>query len=56
MCQPEQSIRLESGDVLLFGGPNRLVEHCVLRVHENTCPKFLPLKGVSFFVVLGHNA
>jgi len=47
LLQPQSSIRLDSGDILLFGGPNRLIEHSVLNIHENTSPDFLPdLKGV----------
>ena len=32
------SVRLESGDVLLFGGPSRRMMHTVQTVHMNSCP------------------
>jgi alkylated DNA repair dioxygenase AlkB len=35
------SIRLESGDVLIWGGPNRMLYHCVERVYGNTVPDHL---------------
>jgi hypothetical protein len=41
-CRKEEYIRLESGDVLIWGGPNRLLPHCVRTVYANTAPKFLP--------------
>ena len=37
----EQVIRLESGDVAVWGGPQRMLEHAVLKVHCNTCPPHL---------------
>jgi len=47
--------KFESGDVILFGGPQRLVEHCVGRLYPETCPDFLvPVIGdarVSFIFV-----
>ena len=36
-------MRLESGDVLLFGGPSRMIVHSVLRVIPKTMP--LALRG-----------
>jgi len=40
-----QYIRLNSGDVVLFGGPQRMIEHCVQRVYKNTCPSYLPVNN-----------
>jgi len=37
----EQVIRLESGDVAVWGGPQRMLEHAVLKVHSDTCPPHL---------------
>lgn len=34
----ETKILLESGDVLLFGGPQRLIEHCVHNVISGSAP------------------
>lgn len=41
-----QYIKLESGDVVLFGGPQRMIEHCVHKVYPKTAPSFLPLEDV----------
>lgn len=42
----EQFIRLESGDVIIWGGPNRMLLHCVGKVHVGTCPDYLlPIMG-----------
>lgn len=35
---PDQSVRLESGDVIVFGGQARDLVHAMLRVHPNTSP------------------
>jgi alkylated DNA repair dioxygenase AlkB len=43
--QQEQFIRLDSGDVLIWGGPNRMLLHCVGKVYLNTAPEFLPFKN-----------
>lgn len=40
-----QSVRLQSGDGLVFGGPARNVFHGVAKVHPNTCPRNLKLKS-----------
>jgi alkylated DNA repair dioxygenase AlkB len=37
----EQRIRLDSGDVLIWGGPNRMLLHCVDDVIPGSCPPFL---------------
>ncbi len=37
-------VRLESGDVLIFGGPSRHIWHSVYKIHENTAPSFLDFK------------
>jgi len=39
--QQEQTIVLESGDVLIWGGPQRMLEHCVRNVRLDTCPSYL---------------
>jgi hypothetical protein len=41
-CRKKEYIRLESGDVLIWGGPNRMLLHCVRTVYADTAPKFLP--------------
>lgn len=44
--KPEQYMRLESGDALIWGGPLRMLLHCVGKVHLDTCPEFLrPIIG-----------
>lgn len=35
---PDQSVRLESGDVIVFGGQARDLVHAMLRVHPKTSP------------------
>ena len=35
------TVRLESGDILLFGGEARDILHSVDTIHENTCPREL---------------
>lgn len=37
-------VRLESGDVLLFGGDSRMIYHGVSRVHRGTAPK--PIRDI----------
>lgn len=34
-------VRLESGDVLVFGGPSRMIYHAVRAVHLGSAPKEL---------------
>lgn len=41
LLQPEKRVRLDSGDVLIWGGPQRMLEHCVESVHPNSCPAHL---------------
>ena len=43
----ERCVVLGSGDVLVFGGPSRLIMHAVPKIYPNTCPKGLvmPQKG-----------
>jgi len=36
-----KTIRLDSGDVLVFGGPARMIFHGVTKVHANNRPKSL---------------
>jgi len=38
-------IMLHSGDVLVWGGPLRMMQHAVLQVNSNTCPEYLPIKN-----------
>jgi len=40
----ETILKLESGDVLIWGGPNRMLLHGVDKVHPNTAPDYLPVK------------
>jgi hypothetical protein len=40
----EQFVDLKSGDVLIWGGPERMLEHCVDKVMIGTSP-FENLKG-----------
>jgi len=40
----EQTIRIESGDVLIWGGPNRMLLHAVHKVYMGTTPEYLPFK------------
>ena len=42
----EETLKLESGDVLIWGGANRMLMHCVEKVYPNTCPEFLPIRNV----------
>jgi len=41
-CRPEQYIRVESGVVLIWGGPNRMLPHCVSKAFPESAPMFLP--------------
>jgi alkylated DNA repair dioxygenase AlkB len=45
MGRGEKTLLVESGDVLIWGGPNRLLLHSVQKVYMNTCPSFLPLEN-----------
>lgn len=38
---PVRTVTLRSGDVILFGGPCRLIEHAVLEVLLNDCPDWM---------------
>jgi len=40
----EKTVRLDSGDMLIFGGPSRMVFHAVRRVHSHTRPKGLIMR------------
>lgn len=40
---PDRTVVLRSGDILLFGGPCRLIKHAVLKVMLNDCPSWLPM-------------
>lgn len=44
MDDPEESVILESGDVIIFGGFARMIYHMVPRVIKNTTPKGLDLR------------
>jgi len=41
----ETMLRLESGDIIIWGGVNRMLPHCVDKVHMDTCPSYLPIKN-----------
>jgi hypothetical protein len=42
----ESTVVLQSGDVLVWGGPQRMLEHCVRDVRLGTCPAALqPIVG-----------
>ena len=43
MRSQARSVRLDSGDVLVFGGPARLLFHAVTRIHARRRPKGLHL-------------
>ncbi|MEW5319190.1 MAG: hypothetical protein WDW38_010357 [Sanguina aurantia] len=38
------NIKLESGDVLIFGGPSRMVYHGVSKIHTGSAPQALLTK------------
>ena len=38
LLRPDESVELESGDVLVWGGPQRMLEHCVREVKMETAP------------------
>eukprot|EP01064_Diplonema_japonicum_P021811 TRINITY_DN31385_c0_g1_i1.p1 TRINITY_DN31385_c0_g1~~TRINITY_DN31385_c0_g1_i1.p1 ORF type:complete len:340 (+),score=73.72 TRINITY_DN31385_c0_g1_i1:81-1100(+) len=40
---PVQELVLDSGDVLIFGGPSRLILHSVPKIYANTAPKGLKM-------------
>ena len=42
---PVEKLRLESGDVFVFGGPARLRYHGVSRIEPGTAPAGLPFEG-----------
>merc|ERR1719321_2176745 len=37
----DASVRLETGDVIVFGGPSRNLVHALLQVHPRTSPQEL---------------
>eukprot|EP00928_Gymnodinium_smaydae_P034213 TRINITY_DN24304_c0_g1_i1.p1 TRINITY_DN24304_c0_g1~~TRINITY_DN24304_c0_g1_i1.p1 ORF type:complete len:324 (-),score=41.23 TRINITY_DN24304_c0_g1_i1:41-1012(-) len=39
-----ERIRLDSGDVLVFGGQSRGIEHCVNGIHSDTSPAWLNMR------------
>ena len=39
----QKTLRLDSGDVLVFGGPARMLFHGVTKIHTNNRPKGLVL-------------
>ncbi|KAL6059101.1 hypothetical protein QOT17_014365 [Balamuthia mandrillaris] len=41
VARQEEFLRLDSGDVLIWGGPNRMLLHSVGEVHAGSCPEFL---------------
>jgi alkylated DNA repair protein (DNA oxidative demethylase) len=42
---PIETIRLESGDAFVFGGPARLRYHGVAKIFPNTAPAALAMRG-----------
>jgi len=40
---PPQKIRLNSGDVLIFGGPSRMIYHSVTKIYPKTTSKELSI-------------
>jgi len=53
--EDDNVIRLESGDVLLFGGPSRGILHSVTRVHPNTCPRLLRMRAGRLNLTYRHS-
>jgi alkylated DNA repair dioxygenase AlkB len=45
---PDQSVRLRSGDCLLFGGRCRLVKHAILDIDLDDCPEWMAHNPVRF--------
>ena len=41
----ERTVTLHSGDVILFGGPCRLIKHAVLSIDLNDCPEWMKESG-----------
>ena len=39
------TVRLESGDLLVFGGPSRMIHHGVSRIVPHTSPEWLHMVG-----------
>jgi len=44
--QQVSKIILTSGDALIWGGPQRMLRHAVLKVNLGTSPSYLPLDNV----------
>jgi alkylated DNA repair protein (DNA oxidative demethylase) len=42
---PVETIRLESGDAFVFGGPSRLRYHGIAKILPGTCPSDLGFEG-----------
>jgi len=42
LMQNEQTLNVENGDILVWGGPQRMLEHCVKGVKLNSSPDHLP--------------
>jgi alkylated DNA repair dioxygenase AlkB len=53
---PMQSVMLESGDVLVFGGPARMIYHGVKSVTANTAPLELRMRPGRLNITLRQNA
>lgn len=43
--KPYEDIRLESGDLFVFGGPSRLAFHGVTKIHPGTAPEGCGISG-----------
>lgn len=48
MSDKEQLIHLTSGDIVVFGGPSRMVFHTVPTIFPNTAPKEIAQKMQNF--------
>ena len=49
-------VSLGSGDVVLFGGPSRMVDHCVSEIQLGTSPSFLKLENEIRYVFAFRNS
>lgn len=47
-------IRMDSGDVVVFGGPCRYVWHAIYQLYNNTAPSFLPFSGARLNFTFRH--
>lgn len=47
-------IRMDSGDVVIFGGPCRYVWHSIYQIYAKTAPAFLPFSGARVNFTFRH--